>query len=183
VWSPERHAALVSRLRSDGWPVVVTGGPDEAALTAEVAGPPRSGVHDLGGATDLAGLAETIASARAVVAGNTGPAHLAAALDTPVVSLYAPTVSAARWRPWRVPHVLLHVPVPCAGCRARRCPVAGHPCLERVSVEAVASTVRALAGPASAVAPGPRRAPALVQERHVGLGLGGQRAALAGPAG
>ncbi len=45
--------------------------------------------------------------AEAVVVGNTGPAHLAAAVGTPVVSLFAPVVPAARWHPWGVPHVLL----------------------------------------------------------------------------
>jgi hypothetical protein len=29
-----------------------------------------------------------------------------------VVSLYAPTVPAVRWRPWQVPHALLHIDVP-----------------------------------------------------------------------
>ena len=84
---------------------------------------------DLGGATTLPELAGVLAGADAVVVGNTGPAHLAAAVGTPVVSLFAPTVPAARWRPWGVPHELLFVDVPCAGCRARVCPVARAPCL------------------------------------------------------
>ena len=69
-------------------------------------------VTDVGGRTSLAELAEVLASARCVVVGNTGPAHLASAVGTPVVSLYAPTVPAVRWRPWRVPHELLYVDVP-----------------------------------------------------------------------
>lgn len=146
AWAPERHARLVQRLRDGGWPVVVTGAPGDRALTARIVGRPRQGVHDLGGATNLPALAQTIAAASALVAGNTGPAHLAAAVGTPVVSLFAPTVPAARWRPWKVPHVLLHAPVPCAGCRARECPISGHPCLERISVETVASAVNQLAG-------------------------------------
>ena len=39
--------------------------------------------------------------ARAVVVGNTGPAHLAAAVGCPVAWLHAPTVPEARWHPWR----------------------------------------------------------------------------------
>jgi ADP-heptose:LPS heptosyltransferase len=121
---------------------VVTGGPAETALTASVAG--SAGV-DLGGLTGFAELAEVLAGAAVVVVGNTGPAHLAAAVGTPVVSLFAPTVPAVRWRPWGVPSVLLHVEVPCAGCRARICPVPGHPCLSGVSVEEAATAVRRLA--------------------------------------
>jgi ADP-heptose:LPS heptosyltransferase len=61
------------------------------------------------------------------------------------VSLYAPTVPAVRWRPWGVPHVLLYTEVPCAGCRARDCPVASHPCLAGVEVEDVLEAVEQLA--------------------------------------
>jgi ADP-heptose:LPS heptosyltransferase len=134
AWAPRRHAELVTRLVADRRGVVVTGASAERALTAEVAG--RDAV-DLGGATTLAQLAGVLAGADAVVVGNTGPAHLAAAVGTPIVSLFAPTVPAARWRPYGVAHELLHRPVPCAGCRARNCPVPGHPCLGGVPVDAV----------------------------------------------
>ncbi|MDQ3946656.1 MAG: glycosyltransferase family 9 protein, partial [Actinomycetota bacterium] len=117
----------------------------ERALASAVAGPARPEVADWGGRLDLGGLAEVLARASVVVAGNTGPAHLAAAVGTPVVSLYAPTVPAARWRPWGVPHVLLGVQdISCAGCRARICPVAGHPCLGSVDVTEVVAAVDAL---------------------------------------
>jgi ADP-heptose:LPS heptosyltransferase len=142
AWGPERNAALVEALVDAGRTVVVTGGPAERELTARVAAAP--GAIDLGGATDFAGLAGVIAGADAIVVGNTGPAHVAAAVGTPVVSLYAPTVPAVRWRPWKVPHELLYVDVPCAGCRARRCPVAGHPCLGGVEVADVLAAVERL---------------------------------------
>jgi ADP-heptose:LPS heptosyltransferase len=103
-------------------------------------------VTDLGGRLDLAGLAELLAGADALVAGNTGPAHLAAAVGTPVVSLFAPVVPAVRWRPWKVPHVLLgDQQAACAGTRARTCPVPGHPCLDGIPVAAVVAAVERLA--------------------------------------
>lgn len=150
AWSPERHAELVDALVEAGRRVAVTGSPDETGLTARVAGSPRAEVVDLAGATSLAGLAAVLAQADAVVVANTGPAHLAAAVGTPVVSLFAPTVPAVRWRPWKVAHELLGVDVPCAGCRARECPVPGHPCLEGVPVEEVAAAVERMAGPVAA---------------------------------
>ncbi|MBE2320050.1 glycosyltransferase family 9 protein [Solirubrobacter sp. CPCC 204708] len=139
AWSPQRNRELVALLDR---PVVVTGGPNETELTAYVAG--ERGL-DLGGRTSLAELASVIEQADAIVVGNTGPAHLAAAVQTPVVSLFAPTVPAVRWRPWKVPHELLYIDVPCAGCRARTCPVPGHPCLEGVTPETVADAVDRLA--------------------------------------
>ena len=147
AWSPHRCAAAVEALAGAGHRVVVTGGPAEAALTRTVAG--AAGI-DLGGRTDLAQLAAVLAGAHAVVVGNTGPAHLAAAVGTPVVSLFAPVVPAARWAPYGVPRVLLgDQQAPCRGTRARTCPVAGHPCLDRVDPADVVAAVRRLAPAAS----------------------------------
>jgi ADP-heptose:LPS heptosyltransferase len=145
AWAPERHAALVEALVAEGRRVVVTGGTAERPLTARVAGR-RPGVVDLGGRVDLARLAGVLAGAEVVVVGNTGPAHLAAAVGTPVVSLFSPVVPAVRWRPWGVGHVLLgDQGAACAGSRARVCPVPGHPCLDGVPVEEVVAAVGALA--------------------------------------
>ncbi len=103
-------------------------------------------VVDLAGATDLAGLAGVLADASAVVTGNTGPAHLAAAVGTPVVSLFAPVVSARNWAPWRVPVRLLgDQDVACAGCRARLCPFPGQPCTADVTPADAADAVDAIA--------------------------------------
>jgi ADP-heptose:LPS heptosyltransferase len=147
AWAPERHRDLVATLAAEGRDVIVTGGPGERELTRGVAGTVAT---DLGGETSLADLAGLIAGAGCLVTGNTGPAHLAAAVGTPVVSLYAPTVPAVRWRPWRVPHALLHRDVPCAGCRARVCPIPGHPCIDDVTVDEVLAAVGRLAGAARA---------------------------------
>jgi ADP-heptose:LPS heptosyltransferase len=145
AWAPERHRELVELLAASGRRVVVTGAPDEVELTARVAGK-REEVLDLGGRTPWPVLAEVLAAADAVVVGNTGPAHLAAAVGTPVVSLFSPVVPARRWRPWRVPHLLLgRQDAPCAGSRARSCPVPDHPCLDSVPAEEVATAVQQLA--------------------------------------
>jgi ADP-heptose:LPS heptosyltransferase len=146
AWAPERHAALVDALVGGGRRVVVTGSADERALTATVAGRRRAGVVDLGGKVGLRELAGVLGGAEAVVVGNTGPAHLAAAVGVPVVSLFSPVVPAVRWRPWGVPQVLLgDQAAGCAGSRARVCPVPGHPCLDGVPVGEVVAAVERLA--------------------------------------
>ena len=148
AWSPARCAEAVRLLAAAGHRVVVTGGPRERALTAAVAG---RAARDLGGRTGPAELAGVLAGARAVVVGNTGPAHLAAAVGTPVVSLFAPVVPAERWAPYRVPRVLLgDQRAPCAGSRARCCPVPGHPCLDEISARDVLAAVDKLAGSTAA---------------------------------
>ncbi|MFD2419659.1 glycosyltransferase family 9 protein [Amycolatopsis pigmentata] len=135
-----RSAELVRALASEGHRVIVTGAPGEP--TAEVAG---TSARDLGGATDLSGLASVLANAAVVVAPNTGPAHLAAAVGTPVVSLFAPVVPAARWAPYGVPHVVLgDQHAPCRDTRARECPVPGHPCLDALAPGPVLAAVAEL---------------------------------------
>ncbi|CAA9270021.1 MAG: D-glycero-beta-D-manno-heptose-1,7-bisphosphate 7-phosphatase; possible Histidinol-phosphatase [uncultured Arthrobacter sp.] len=148
AWPPLHHAAAVELLTAAGFRVVVTGGPAETGLTATVAGP--EGL-DLGGRTDLASLAAVLQGAAAVITGNTGPAHLAAAVGTPVACLFSPVVPAVRWAPYKVPVELLgDQGAPCALSRARTCPVPGHPCLSSVQPEEVVDAVRRLtAGVAS----------------------------------
>ena len=154
AWAPTANAALVDALVAAGRRVVVTGSPDEAELATFVAGAPRPEVVNLGGRTDLATLAAVLAGADAVVVGNTGPAHLAAAVGTPIVSLFAPTVPLSRWAPWGVPTVVLgDQEIACGGCRARICPVAGHPCLSEVPVEAVVEAVNLVGPPLTMGAP------------------------------
>ena len=97
---------------------------------------------DLGGRTSFAELAAVLAGADAVVVANTGPAHLAAAVGTPVVSLFAPVVPAARWAPYGVAGVLLgDQDAACRDSRATVCPVPGHPCLDSVTPEDVVAAV------------------------------------------
>ncbi len=145
AWRSGGHRQVVERLAGAGWTVVVTGGSRERTLTARVAG--SVGI-DLGGRLDLVGLASVIGKANAIVVGNTGPAHLAAAMGTPVVSIYAPTVPASRWHPWMVPHMLLgEQDIACAGCRARTCPRSGHPCIDQIDTERVVQAVQLLTAP------------------------------------
>ncbi|WP_164775134.1 glycosyltransferase family 9 protein [Nocardioides pantholopis] len=153
AWPPEHFRDLCAALTGRGTPVVVTGAPDEAALTAYVASGSvgvvdgaSAGVVDLGGATDLAGLAAVLARAAAVVVGNTGPAHVAAAVGAPVVSLFAPTVPARRWAPYGVRRVLGDQRAPCRDTRATRCPVPGHPCLSGVAPQDVLRALDDLCG-------------------------------------
>lgn len=140
--SGARCAEFAKALAAAGHRVVVTGAAGERELTREVA---AGQFLDLGGATNLPELAAVLGNASVVVAPNTGPAHLAAAVGTPVVSLFAPVVPASRWAPFAVPVVVLgDQGAACQGTRARECPVAGHPCLESVTPEQVVAATEHL---------------------------------------
>jgi ADP-heptose:LPS heptosyltransferase len=154
AYPPERWAETVRLLSRAGWPVLVTGSASERELTAGIVAAARAGlpeqggqpaVLDLAGALDLAELARLLAGAEAVLVANTGPAHLAAAVGTPVVSLFAPVVPAARWAPYGVPVALLgDQEAACRDTRRTVCPVPGHPCLTGVEPAAVLAAVERL---------------------------------------
>jgi ADP-heptose:LPS heptosyltransferase len=140
----ERSAAMVAALAAAGHRVVVTGDNAERELTAAVAG---DHAVDLGGRTSLATLAALYAAARVVVVPNTGPAHLAAAVATPVVSLFAPVVPASQWSPYGQAVIRLgDQSAPCRLTRARSCPVAGHPCLDGITDAELLDAVDRLGG-------------------------------------
>jgi ADP-heptose:LPS heptosyltransferase len=102
AWPVARYAAVVHGLRDRGVHVVLTGSSAErtlnerilAALDSGEAVPPATGgaasVIDISGRTDLATLAAIIDRCAVFVAPDTGPAHLAAAVGTPVVALFGP---------------------------------------------------------------------------------------------
>ncbi len=113
--------------------VVLTGTAGEAGLVEGIRRGSRRAVS-LAGRTTLGELAALVERADLVVTNNTGPMHVAAAVGTPVVALFALTNPPEQWGPWRVPHRLLYHPVPCAICYARTCPY-GHECLALVAPE------------------------------------------------
>lgn len=142
--APEVAAAAVTALDAAGWRVVVTGGPGEVELAAQVsAGAPR--VVNAAGRTTFGQLAALLQAAAVVVVGNTGPAHLAAAVGTPVASWFSAVMPVERWAPFGVPVVVLgDLFAPCRLTRAQVCPTPGHPCLD-VGPQQVVDAVEALA--------------------------------------
>jgi hypothetical protein len=143
-------AAAVDRLVQDGWQVALTGSDAEQPLTGRIlaaAGEATAvATEDLAGRLDVAQLAAVLDRAEVTVVANTGPAHLSAAVGTPVVSLFAPVVSALRWAPFGVPVQLLgDQEAPCRDTRWTSCRIAGHPCLASVSADQIAAAVRQLA--------------------------------------
>ncbi|MDR7866245.1 MAG: lipopolysaccharide heptosyltransferase II [Sporomusaceae bacterium] len=134
-WPPSLFAALADKLRQDGLVPVVSGGPGDAALAAEIAAAATTPPVDLTGKTSLKQLAHIIKNARVLVGGDTGPMHLAAALATPVVALHGPT-DTIRNGPYGNGHKALVTAQECAGCWRRACPK-GLDCLAGITVEAV----------------------------------------------
>ncbi|MDF1654700.1 MAG: glycosyltransferase family 9 protein [Coxiellaceae bacterium] len=95
-WSIERHVALIKAIR-EKWPsksIVLTGGPSDEEKKAAAAIEQQAGdCLNLVGQSSLKQLAALLGSVECVVSPDTGPAHLASAMGTPVVGLYADITS------------------------------------------------------------------------------------------
>jgi lipopolysaccharide heptosyltransferase II len=139
-------AEAVRQLAAKGrWQIAVAGDASDRATAAAIA----AGAHDtvsVAGRLDLAGLAALLQAADAVICNNSGPAHLAAAVGTPVVDLYA--LTNPQHTPWEVAHRVLSRDVECRWCLKSACPHGHRRCLADVAPDAIVAAVLALLGPA-----------------------------------
>jgi ADP-heptose:LPS heptosyltransferase len=90
-WPAQRYAELADRLSAAGLGCAAVIGPGELEIAREVARRTRPPVPALGADLDAVELAGVLAMSRVVVANDSGPMHLAAAVGTPVVGLFGPT--------------------------------------------------------------------------------------------
>lgn len=141
LWFPEQTARVVAGLAERGLAAVLLGAPGEEPLAAAVAAAVPGGVHDLCGRTGLRELAGVLARAAVAVAPDSGPMHIAAAMGTPVVSLWGAT-SAARSAPWGSEELVLEGSAPCMPCYRRTCPI-GRECMRHITPDGVLQRVDA----------------------------------------
>ncbi|MGI8477468.1 MAG: glycosyltransferase family 9 protein [Thermomicrobiales bacterium] len=151
TYPAERYAEVVERMATEmGVTVALTGSGSERALVAGIAArlsaAARRHVHDVADALAFPELCALVERADLVVTNNTGPMHFAAALETPVVALFALTNPPGQWGPWRTPHRVLNHDVPCRICYARVCPF-DQECLRLVTVDEVVDAARDLLHP------------------------------------
>jgi lipopolysaccharide heptosyltransferase II len=134
----ESYGQVAKRLAALGFRLLVTGSAKEAGLVEAIAQECPSAIRcvDQFGLEEFAAL---IRHAPLLLTNNTGPAHIAAAVGTPVVDLYA--LTNPQHTPWQVPHRLLNFDVPCRNCLKSICPEGHHDCLRRVTPEQVCHAV------------------------------------------
>jgi heptosyltransferase-2 len=144
VWPAERVADFCRLAADEGATPVLLGAPADAVTAARVT--ERASVASLVGRDRPALLPAVLAELDALVSGDTGVAHLAAALGTPVVTVFGPTDP--RLSAPRGPVTVLTHPVPSAPCFYRECPIE-HPCLRGISAADVWTAVEKSCGVAN----------------------------------
>jgi heptosyltransferase II len=133
-WDPERAAELVRMLDPSSHHLVLLGAEDERPVYAGIDYPSLEDA--LGGTVDA--LIDRIGACDVVIAGDTGPLHIARALGVPAIALFGPTdehrhVFAPRDR-------VLAIAIECRPCSAhgdRTCPEGHHRCMKELSAQSV----------------------------------------------
>jgi lipopolysaccharide heptosyltransferase II len=143
---PAGHWAQVLRLLAHDpqLPLVLTGTAAESELVDQIQFASAVPAISLAGRLTLGELGAALQRAAVVVTNNTGPAHMAAAVGTPVVDLYA--LTNPQHTPWHVRSRVLFHDVPCRFCYKSICPEGHQACLAGVVPERVAAAVRELLG-------------------------------------
>jgi lipopolysaccharide heptosyltransferase II len=141
---PAPHwAAVIRRLHMElGCPMVLTGGTDEQPLVDQIRDASGVPAHSLAGQLALGELGAALQMASVVVSNNTGPAHMAAAVGTPLVELYAMTNP--QHTPWQVRNRLLYHDVPCRFCMKSVCRQGDNACLAGIEPDRVVEAVLSL---------------------------------------
>jgi lipopolysaccharide heptosyltransferase II len=139
-YPPEYFAAALNILaRRTDCEILFTGGAEEKPLVEAIRQAMDVPSHSSAGLLDLGELGAAIQIADVMLANNTGPVHVAAALGTPVVDLYA--LTNPQHTPWQVANRVLFHEVPCRNCYKSICPQGHHDCLRLVPPESVAAAV------------------------------------------
>jgi lipopolysaccharide heptosyltransferase II len=144
LWAPERLARLATTLEGEGTPAVFLGGPSASGLLEAVAAAMPHAPRSLVGQDHPALLPALLRELAVLVAPDSGPAHVAAAVGVPVVALFGPT-DPRLTAPVGDGHAALWSRPPCAPCFRPVCAI-DHRCLVAITVEEVLGAVRARLG-------------------------------------
>jgi heptosyltransferase-1 len=146
VWPADRMARVADHLyREHGLTVVLVGGADEEGPCEAVASATRAPTANLAGKTTIADVMAIIDRASILISNDSGPMHIAAALDRPVVAVFGPT-NPNRTGPYSTRSRVVRRELACSPCYLRKrsaCPY-DHRCMQELAVEAVLPRVDAL---------------------------------------
>lgn len=144
-YAPQAFGQAMAIVARSGWLCVFCGGEAEHALVAQARQAMGGHSLHLDGEMPLGVFGAVIAMAAVLVANNSGPAHIAAAVGTPIVCLYA--LTNPQHTPWQAAGKVLSHEVPCRDCLRSVCPHVHHACLNEVTPEQVAQATLALLAP------------------------------------
>ncbi len=126
-------------------PLVLIGGPQEARLAECLQSAAMVPVVNLAGKLELLETAEVLRRCRMHIGNDSGPAHLAAAVGTPCVTITSGIMFPGVWEPWGAQHITIRRRVPCEYCFGEdHCPSGTMECIRGITVDEVWNAVLTL---------------------------------------
>ena len=140
IWPNERFADAAARLiERYGFKVLVIAGPKDLALAQSVIKHMHKPAVNLAGKTSVSQLASVLKRCNLFISNDSGPVHIAAALGTPVISIFGRNqkgLSPTRWGPTGKKDKILHKEVGCIECLAHNC-TKKFACIKAITVDDV----------------------------------------------
>ena len=140
-WLPERFAELANEVRKDrGTEVIIFGGPGDKRLVATISSMlDKNVVSYVTG--DLRRFAALLSCCHVLACNNSGPLHMAVAINIPTISIMGPT-NKDRWMPVGEIHKVLRADdIPCIGCNLGYCEMKTHECMKSITSSMVLEAV------------------------------------------
>lgn len=135
-WYPERFAAVANELcRRWGAKAVITGSPTEREIADEIAAAMDGACLNLAGRTSVRELMALIKRCDFFITNDSGPMHIAAAFNVPLVAIFGSTDHTTT-SPFSDRAVVVRQDAECAPCLLRECPT-DHRCMKEVMAEDV----------------------------------------------
>nr|WP_246559442.1 lipopolysaccharide heptosyltransferase II [Geoanaerobacter pelophilus] len=142
-WYPERFAAVARELASAwGAKIVITGGPGETVIAADIERELAGSCINMAGKTSVRELMALVKRCNFFVTNDSGPMHLAAAFEVPLVAIFGSTDHTTTY-PLAPNAVIIRQTVDCSPCMKRECPT-DHRCMTAVTPEAVVEAAKKL---------------------------------------
>jgi heptosyltransferase-1 len=139
-WQPENFGQVISQLSI---PCVIAGSKDDMRIAEVVFKYSQGKAINICGKTSLKELINLIANAKAVVSNDSGPMHIAVALDVPVIALFGPTdphrTGPYRWQEKNNLKLVRHS-MECSPCFRKKCKAPL--CMSTIGVEEVLEEIK-----------------------------------------
>ncbi|MGB7947678.1 MAG: glycosyltransferase family 9 protein [Candidatus Binatia bacterium] len=141
-WFPEQMSSCANLIEQRyGLRVVLLGSQQDAALAKKAENACRQNLINWVGRTSLKEAVGIIAKAKVAVGPDTGLMHIAAAVGTPVVSLWGAT-SPRRTGPYGFEDLVIEGRAPCAPCYRKHCPI-GRICMQSIGIDEIMAKIEA----------------------------------------
>lgn len=142
-WLPERFAEVADRIAVEyGMRVLLIGGPGEIDIGSEIEKLMTTRPINYTGKTSIREMMALVSRCRLMVTNDSGPMHVAAALQVPIVAVFGSTDHTTT-HPFGVDHRIVRKEFDCAPCLLRQCPI-DHRCMTSIGYQDVMAAVDSL---------------------------------------